>query len=321
MANAPSGWAWKNVIRQRSLWVALVLWVLLSLGGIPFHREREAVFSSIAICVLVLEMGLVAWLTRRRPMPDLAQRAPERALAPRETFAVWLYGAVVLVAGRLLGQHFFGEGIALHLNGSLVGATRVQSPREVYTWAAYNGFFLALIPYIVFRLRGYSREALNLKSANWKNDLLVICVVLAIGIGFDLTGPNIFELTRHQRLAGGLLSFVLHLVGTDLPIMIFIYAILVPRYFRLASPMTAFLLGAASYPAMHIFESWTHYDTPAHAAASVIMVFFTFFPPGLMKSFLTVRTGNAWVHMWGFHAISPHVTVDTRLIVRDFDIH
>jgi hypothetical protein len=24
--------------------------------------------------------------------------------------------------------------------------------------------------------------------------------------------------------------------------------------------------------------------------------------------------------MWGFHAISPHVTVDTRLIVADFRI-
>jgi hypothetical protein len=33
-----------------------------------------------------------------------------------------------------------------------------------------------------------------------------------------------------------------------------------------------------------------------------------------------MRTGNAWVHMWGFHAVSPHVTIDTRLIVHDFDI-
>jgi hypothetical protein len=39
-----------------------------------------------------------------------------------------------------------------------------------------------------------------------------------------------------------------------------------------------------------------------------------------MKSFLTFRTGNAWVHMWGFHAITPHVMVDTRLVVRDFNI-
>ena len=53
---------------------------------------------------------------------------------------------------------------------------------------------------------------------------------------------------------------------------------------------------------------------------SVIVVFLIFFPPGVMKSFLTFRTGNAWVHVWAFHAMSPHVTVDTRLIVRDFHI-
>lgn len=102
--------------------------------------------------------------------------------------------------------------------------------------------------------------------------------------------------------------------------MIFIYAILVPRYAKLVSPVTAYLLGAASYPAMHIFESWTRYDSIPHALLSVIMVFLTFFPPGLVKSFLTMRTGNAWVHVWAFHAISPHVTVDTRLIVNDLHI-
>lgn len=62
------------------------------------------------------------------------------------------------------------------------------------------------------------------------------------------------------------------------------------------------------------------FDSISHAVFSIIMVFLTFFPPGLMKSFLTMRTGNAWVHVWAFHAISPHVTVDTRLIVRDFQI-
>ena len=253
-------------------------------------------------------------------MPNLASRAPERATAVRETMLLWIYGAAVIVAGRWIGLHFFGEGIALHLNGSLVGASRVQSPAEVYTWAAYNGFFLALVPYLVFRMRGYSREALNLKSSNLKNDTLIIFVVLAIGCAFDLSDHNFLQLTPHQQFVGGLLSFVLHLFGTDLPIMIFIYAILLPRYFRLASPATAFLLGAASYPTMHIFESWTRYNTPVHAAVSVIFVFLTFFPAGLVKSYLTMRTGNAWVHVWAFHAISPHVTVDTRLVVNDFHI-
>jgi hypothetical protein len=264
--------------------------------------------------------GLVALLTRKRPLTDLGQRAPERSIATRETLAVWAYTALVMVAGRLIGQHFFGEGIALHLNGSLVGATRVQSPIEVYTWAAYNGILLALVPYVVFRMRGYSNEQLSLKSANLKSDLLVIVVVLAFSAGMDMTGANIFQLTRHQQIVGGLMSFWLHLFGTDLPIMIVIYSILMPRYFKLFSPLTAYLLGAVSYPTIHIFESGTRYDSFHAAAMSLTFVYLLFIPAGLMKSFLTWRTGNAWVHVWAYHAISPHVTVDTRLIVNDFGI-
>ena len=329
LGSTPLGSTLRHLARQRSLQIALLLWVLLSAAGAALGQgapwvNSQVELGSIALVVLLLEIGVVALLTRRRPILDLGQRAPERAEALREVIGLWLYGAIVLVAGRFIGLHFFGQGIALHLTGSVVGAARpgfrVQSPVEVYTWAAYNSILLALIPYVVFRRRGYSNYALNLKSANLKNDTLVIFVILAISIGLDLTGPNIFQLTLRQQLGGGTLSFILHLFGTDLPVMVFIYAILLPRYAKLVSPVTAYLLGAASYPAMHLFESWARYDSLSHAALSVIMVFLTFFPPGLVKSFLTMRTGNAWVHVWAFHAISPHVTVDTRLIVQDFHI-
>jgi hypothetical protein len=320
--------------RQRALWWALLLWVFISLTAIALSHGKvplpglhagppvaQIIASSITVVVFLIVIGIVALIARNRPMPDQAERAPDRAIALRETIGLCIYGALVLLIGRVVGLYFFGEGIALHLNGSLVGATRVQSPAEVYTWAAYNGFFLALVPYLVFRLRGYSRQSLNLKSSNLKNDVLIIFVVLGIGCAFDLSSRHsILHLSLHQQLVGGPLSFALHLFGTDLPIMIFIYAILLPRYFRLFSPMTAFLLGAASYPTMHIFESWTLYNTVDHAIISVAFVFLTFFPAGLVKSYLTMRTGNAWVHLWAFHAISPHVTLDTRLVVNDFHI-
>ena len=315
------GW----VVRQRALYVAILVWLLLSGVGLFFSRHTPrfgglVIGSSKYLVLVVLMFGLVMLLTRKRPVFDLGQRAPESGIAGREAVAMWVYAATVMVAGRLIGQHLFGEGIALHLNGSLVGATRVQSPIEVYTWAAYNGILLALIPYVVFRMRGYSNEQLNLKSANLKSDLLVIVVVLAFSAGMDMMGSNIFQLTRHQQLVGGLMSFWLHLFGTDLPIMIFLYSILMPRYFKLFSPMTAFLLGAVSYPTMHIFESGTRYDSIGAAAMSLTFVYLLLIPAGLMKSFLTWRTGNAWVHVWAYHAISPHVTVDTRLIVSDFGI-
>jgi hypothetical protein len=325
-----------HTARQRSFQLALALWVLISIatlllcGGtmpLPIGPHPDAplpmvLFSSVAVVFLLLEMWLVAFITRHRAMPDLAARAPaDRSVAFRESVGLWLYGAIVLLVGRFIGIHYFGEAIALHLNGSLVGATRVQSPAEVYTWAAYNGILLALVPYVAFRMRGYSNQQLSLKSSNLKSDVIVIAIVLVIGCVIDFAlGANFLKLTHHQQIVGGLLSFILHIFGTDLPIMIFIYAILMPRYAKLASPVTAFLLGATSYPAMHVFESWTRYDSPVHSVLSVSAVFLVFFPPGLMKSFLTLRTGNAWVHVWGFHAISPHVTVDTRLIVSDFNI-
>jgi hypothetical protein len=325
----------KYLVRQPSLWIALLLWILLSLAaillcrhGVPLHRPElagtppvtDVLNNSIGLVALILIIALVHFLARHRPFPNLVERAPERAIALREMLAMWIYGAVVLVAGRFVGQHFFGEGIGLHLNGCLFGATRVQSPAEVWTWAAWNGVLLALLPYLVFRRRGYSRQNLNLRSSDWKNDTLIILVVLLLGCAYELAGPNILQLTPHQQLAGGLLSLALHLAGTDLPIMVFIYAILLPRYARLFSPPVAFLVGAVSYPLMHVFESWTRYDSLYHAAVSIIFVLLTFFPAGVMKSFLTMRTGNAWVHLWAFHAITPHVMVDTRLIVRDFNI-
>jgi hypothetical protein len=322
-------------VRQRSFRVALVLWAAISVttvalcrGTMPLRMGPHppsplalVISSQTSLVLLLLVIGLVVLITQRRPMPDLAGRAPEQSVALRETIGLWIYCAVVLAAGRLIGLHYFGAGIAMHLNGSLVGATRVQSPQEVYTWAAFNGILLAVIPYVVFRARGYSNEQMNLHSSNLRSDVIVIVVVLAIGCFFDVVlGGSFVNLTRHQQIVGGLLSFVLHLAGTDLPVMVFIYSILLPRYEKLTSPVTAFLLGAASYPAIHVLESWTRYDSLAHSAVSVMAVFLLFFPPGLMKSFLTVRTGNAWVHVWAFHAISPHVTVDTRLIVRDFNI-
>jgi hypothetical protein len=319
------------VFRQRSLYVALLLWILLCiaayvlgpsmprLAGAP-GMQGESTGSSKYIVLLLMAMGVASLLARHRAFPDLGARAPDRATSLREIAGLWAYVAVVLVAGQFIGRYFFGAGIALHLNGSLMGATRVQSPVEVFTWAAYNGILLALVPYVAFRRRGYSNAALSLKSSNLKNDILIIVVILVLGCALDFTGHSILQLTPHQQLVGGALSFVLHLFGTDLPIMIFIYAILLPRYFKVASPMTAYLLGAVSYPTSHIFEAWTQYSSVARGVSSLMLVYLTFFPAGLMKSFLTVRTGNAWVHLWAYHAISPHVTIDTRLVVHDFNI-
>jgi len=322
----------RSIFVERNVQVSVLLWIAciaaifpLSHGKLPFNRpvlagvplRVQVLLQAISPLPPLILMGVTYLLTRKRAVPDMSSRAPGASTALRETLVLWLYGACVLGLGQLLGRRLFGEGIGLHLNGSIFGPTRVQTPQEVWVWAAYNFVFYAAVPYLLFRKRGYSREALNLKSSNVQNDTLVIFVVLALESALELAGKGGLGVTRRQFMLGGLISFVVHVLGTGLPVMIFIYSILLPRYWRLTgSKSTTVLLGALSYAALHIFEYWTVYDSLPHAVLSVIFVVTTFFGPGLIKTYLTLRTGNAWVHLWAYHAIAPHVTSDTPIIVK-----
>jgi len=147
------------LVRNRSVQIAVILWSIMSVsaieltyGGIPLNIPAlnqlnpifAVVLSSIAIVVLLIGMGIVLFLTRARPFPKLDLRIPDRATAKKEAWSLWIYVALIMLTGRYLGLHFLGEGISMHLNGSVVGPTSVQSPLEVWTWATYNGVLLAL---------------------------------------------------------------------------------------------------------------------------------------------------------------------------------
>lgn len=260
-------------------------------------------------------IGVAFLVTRGRPAVDFAARTPDAATAKREMIGLLVYGAAVFAVGS-----FFGIG--LHLHGSVFGPTHEVAPGEVLWWAAYNFIFYAVVPYLAFRRRGYGHQAMGLKSENVKGDALLILVILILESVAELTTfPGLFSLSGRQLLIGMPFTLILHLLGTGIPVMIFIYALLFPRYLKATgSAASAAALGALTYAALHLFEYWTVYDSLANGILSVAFVFLQFAYPGLIKSVLTLRTGNAWVHLWAYHAIAPHVTVDTPLIVRIFGI-
>jgi hypothetical protein len=209
------------------------------------------------------------------------------------------------------------------MHGTLYGTEDPLSPTEAVVWMLYNFIFYALLPYLFFRSRSYSNEQLNLKSSNRANDALLILVILVLesAIELSLVSGAILGLDANQLLIGVPLSFLLNLFGTGFPIMIFIYAILLPRFLRLTGSVAAtIVLGGVAYATIHFFEAWTAYDTVANGTLSVIFLMFQYFGPGMIKSVLTVRTGNAWVHLWAYHAIAPHVTVDTPNTVNVFKL-
>jgi len=303
--------------------LAIVLAVLLGRGGLPFDRPSlgttdlapNIISQLVQLAFALFVIRVASRVTRNRSAVDFDARTPEKRIARNEMIWLLVYGAVVLFAGGL-------NGIGMHLHGSIFGPTREVGPKDVYVWAVYNFMFFAVIPYVVFRRRGYDHRSMCLKSENARSDAILILVVLIIESAGELvTFPGLFSLTARQLLIGVPLTFVLHLVGTGIPVMVFAYALLFPRYVKVTGSATsAIVCGALTYAGLHLFEYWTVYDSLTNGVLSIAFLLLQFTPPGLVKSYLTWRTGNAWVHLWAYHAVAPHVTVDTPHVVKAFGI-
>jgi hypothetical protein len=327
----------RSIVSHRGVHLTVILWIVgsvvatvLARGSLPFDRPAVAqlpiaaqlVAPSLIMIEILGLMVLVFLLTRRRGIPDMAARAPERGIALRETVLLLGYAALGQVGGWIVGSSLGYRPFSFHIAGSVYGCTVPPERAEVWIWALYNFVVFAVAPYLYFRRR-YTNTELNLRSANRRNDALVILVVLAIESAFELAAfdKNIFRLSSHQVLVGAPLTFVIFFIGTVLPTMVLIYAILLPRYLRLTgSGISTILLGGLTYAGMHIVEGWSAFDSPRNAALSLIFVLLQYFGPGMIKSVLTMRTGNAWVHALSYHSIAPHVLVDTPLMVKVFGI-
>jgi hypothetical protein len=327
----------RAIVRHRGVQVAAALWIAgcgfalwLARGSLPFDRPAVAQLPfavqmaapTVGLAEIFVLMVLAFLLTRKRVIPDMAARAPDRRVAWRETVLVLAYAAVGQVGGWMLGPALGYRPFSFHIAGTVFGCTVTPGPPELWIWAVYNFLVFAVAPYFYFRRR-YTSTELNLRSTNRRSDTLLIFIVLAIESVFELSvfDKSILSLSPHQVLLGAPLSFAVFFIGTVLPTMVLIYAILLPRYLKLTgSAISTVLLGGLTYAAMHIVEGWSAFDSPRDTALSLIFVLLTYSGPGMIKSVLTLRTGNAWVHAIGYHAVAPHVIVDAPLVVKVFGI-
>jgi len=313
------------------LWIlgyAVVLW--LAHGALPFNRPAVAnlpfaaqlAAPSLTMIEIFVLMALTFWVTRRRVIPNMAARAPDRQVAKRETLGLLTYAALGQIGGWILGPALGFRSFSFHIAGTVFGCAIPPSPGELWTWALYNFAVFAVAPFLYFRRR-YSSSDLNLRSSNRRSDALLILVVLIVESAFELAvfDQNMFRLSGRQIWFGVPLTFFVFFIGTVLPTMVLIYAILLPRYLKITgSAISAVLLGGLTYASMHIVEGWSVFDSPRNVALSLIFVLLQYFGPGMIKSVLTLRTGNAWVHALSYHIIAPHVIVDTPLVVKIFGI-
>jgi hypothetical protein len=325
-----------RLARQRSVRITAVVWlaanvVVLLIAGeaLPFgwpavsgSTVDHVVNTNIGMLGIFGLMTVTCLLTRHRVRPNLAARAPDLAAARRETLLLLAYGALGLILGFVLARLFGWHPFGLHLAGSIFGTHDHVAPVEAIAWAGYNVVVYALVPLAYFRRR-YSAEQLNLVSSGRRSDARVIAVVLLIesAIQFATLSTAIGRLSAGQYLVGLPVTFVLYLAGAVLPAMIFIYCILVPRFLKLTgSTATTVVLGGITYTLLHLWDAWMLFTSPANWLLSIIFLFFTYFGPGMMKTVLTVRTGNAWTHVWAYHAIAPHTLIDAPHVVEIFRV-
>ncbi|TYC23614.1 hypothetical protein [Micromonospora sp. MP36] len=311
-------------------WIAVnVAVLLLAPSHAPFDWPAQhdppsgpgQVIAAQLTLVELLLLGLVAYaLTRRRPDPAIAERVPPRPTAHRETWLLVAYGILAQLGGLLLGRALDWHPIGFHLAGTLVGTTDPVRPAEAIGWAGYNSLVYTLLPSLWFRRR-YTAHQLCLRSADRRGDTMLIVVVLVLEslAQWATLGHAFAGLTAGQIALGAPLTLLRYLAGTVLPTVIFVQGLLVPRYARLTGSTTGTLvLGGLTYAALHVFEGWGRWGSPREFVLTVLFVLLIYALPGAFKTWLTARTGNAWVHAWAYHAVAPHTMHDTGLVVRIF---
>lgn len=316
-----------DLLRQRSVrllaggWLAgFAVVLVLGVDGLPDVVVTDGAagtigFQAVLLATELVFLAIIAWLTRKRRPVDFDQRLKGRRRSLIEVAGLLAYAAVGIAVAASLGY-------GLHADGAVYGPIEDVARADLIGWALFNLIVFGLVPYAGFRALGYRNRDLGLQSTNRRADAVLIAIVLAIEASQELTVfTGIFDLSLRQLVIGMPLAFVIFLAGTGIPIMISIYSILVPRYRQLTgSTTTATILGGLTYAGFHITEYWTVFDTASLSAVSIILVFSQFTGPGMIKSLLTLRTGNAWVHLLAYHSVVPHVTVDTPTVVDAFEI-
>lgn len=327
-----------SLIRNRAVQITAAIWILgtllaaaLTSESPPFDRPALADESTleqitgswIQLAWTFLLIVVVIWLTRNPASRQAAaEDLPAAKIARRETTWVIGYGIAAQLGGLLLGRLMGVEAISFHLPGTLFGTHDAPTIAQTLTWAGYNFVMYAVLPLLYFRRR-YSAKQLNLVSRDRVRDLRVIVVVLLLETAFQLAvlGVRLLHLHGGELLIGAPLTFVLYFLAAVLPTMVFVQCILVPRYLAITgSPVTTAILGGVTYAMLHFFSGWANFESPKSAVLSVIFLFGTYFGPGVVKAVLTLRTGNAWVHVWAYHALAPHTLHDSGLIAKVFKL-
>lgn len=320
-----------------TVWMTAACWVAAVIVALPLAGEtglfdrpgmnnqsllEQVIAPQFAALEALAVIGLVLWMTRKRPAINAETIAIPRSEALYVLGIAGVYGFIAIIGGLVVGTLLGTHPFSFHLPGTLIGAHLhdLVTPIQTVSWSAYNVVAWVVIPMFYMRNR-FPKGRSFLHSTNLRGDLLVVIILLVVESISQVLALSdaVFDLSGRQLAIGMPLSFGIYLLGTGLPTMIFVQTVIVPRLLVVTGSFTtAVVLGGVAYTLVHMPESWMIFSSSSHIMLSIIFLFFIYFFPGMVKATITLRTGNAWTHMWAYHAIAPHVIIDTPLIVAIF---
>jgi hypothetical protein len=291
------------------LWA--VSWLIIILDGgrtLPYAPADRFGFFMGEVVTAIMVFVLI-WLSRNRKPIDHRSDLPIRQTS-LETVALLLYLVLIaVIVGPMLGvrPHIGSAGLD---HGSM-HAWSSQTVRSVMLWAGFYFCSIALIPFLVFTIwRGYSLKSMLLNFPEPKKWIPYSLITAVISLG-AFVGPAYFKLP----LWGHLLTFLLFSLGTFIPVAILIQGLLAPRLAILTkSWISGSMLAGVTYGLYHSREFYLEWGTASQVAVSLAWITqLSFF--GVLKAVSTLRTGNAWIHIFNTHM--PHLS-EAPEIVRIF---
>ena len=306
-----------TLIRHKSVQLTLLV-AILGLSTYAFAAPTIPALATVAAQNIQTELfqipvflGLAAlayFVTRKRELPNLADRAPTRAVAKTEVIGLIIYAIVAVIGLASLGYTYHPPDV--FAAGATFNAT------NMIIWALLNVSVYVAIPYLYFRWRGTTNAQLGLANNNWRKDVWVILAVGGLDFLMSLGYSGFLALTPTQMVRAAPLTLVLYTFGAGLPIVIMTQAILAPRIMRLTNSYIATTVALTfAYAFFSLTDAGISFEGGlSHALLAMLLILVHNLGPGLIKATITVRTGNAWLHMLAYHVLSFHVIVDSPIV-------
>jgi hypothetical protein len=265
------------------------------------HANQEPLGNTLAQFGVMLFVGVLWVSTRRLNVPPIDHSSAlgiTRQAAGLETLWLLTYMFVTVVIGSVLNIHTHVD--VYNTRPEVLQILGREPAISMVIWALYNLVVYVAVPLGYFLgIRRYPVKSLLLGFPKGRY-LIPFAIITGIAGLVPFITPEYFS----TPLLAHLLTFVLYLAGTILPVTIFTQSLLAPRFAILTrSWLSGAVLAGVAYAAFNLNEYFLLWDSPDTIGLSLISLAAGDLMWGLLKGMSTLLSGSAWLHVFTTHTL------------------